>query len=642
MWQRFTERARRIVFLAQEEAVKRGGYLVSTEHLLLGILREPEAVSGLMLERLGVSLEKIQEELEPQIQPDAEEPLRTAAPIRHSGKSSPDPQLSPRGKQVVDLAYDEARQLNNNYIGSEHLLLGLIREGEGLAGQVLARLGVTLERARAEIENPLLTLDEAARFLNVSKPTLYRMLNQGDLQGLKAGRQWRFSKFDLMRYMKRGPVAVAAAPVEVLEPELSYFRNELQQAGAAVPEEREEIVDEGERKIAHLMDCIGRLAIHMRASDIHLEPVKQSGESYLLLRFRVDGRLQEIRRLPLTMHEVLLLGVKQLTGMEMNERKLPQNGRLLVTHADKEFDLMISTIPTLFGEALTVRILDRSHILIDLEKLGILPDSPLSQWIHRPNGLILVSGPSGSGKDTLLYSCVHAIASPDRKTMTVEESVDYLLPHTTPIEANKKVGLTVAAALRAIWRQDPDVLMIRGIEDGESAHLAAEFALTGHLVLGTLHAHGAAETVRRLLDMEVEPLLLSRTLAGVVSLRLAAKICSDCKEPAPASLSESTLAHIRDLAAAGGYEMPEEVTFSRGKGCEACRNRGYRGRIALYEFLSCSQALGDAILNRGSAEEFAHIAVRDGMQTLLADGIRKAVEGQTTLDEVLRAGILFL
>ena len=418
MWQRFTEPARKLVFYAQEEAGRLGHNAVAPEHMLLGVTRVPDSVGALMLEQLGVSMDALRMAVEANIS-------------RGTGRPGQDMQLAPRAKRVIDLAYDEARRLKNNYIGVEHLVLGMLRDGESdAAGRTLMELGVTLDAARTQLlqmqdggdtppltgklqdmaaymkaafspeaDKPteeLLSLDEAVKFLGTSKPTLYRLLGQDEIRGLKVGRQWRFRRADLTAYMERGPVAVSAAPKEDLDMELAFFSDLL---GQTEPSDAD-----AEAKTVRLAENIFELAIQSRASDIHLEPNSDD----FLLRLRVDGVLQEIRRLPSSTRESLTARFKIMAEMDTNEKRLPQDGRIPVRHEDKDFDFRVAVVPSMHGEAVTMRILDRSTVLIGLDRLGIATEDlhQIRDLIRQPNGIVIATGPTGAGKTTLLYSCL--------------------------------------------------------------------------------------------------------------------------------------------------------------------------------------------------------------------------------------------
>jgi len=627
MWQRFTERARKAVFYAQEEAGKWGENFVGPEHLLLGMVRGPENAGAVILERLGVSLGAVREGVGERLQPG-------------EGKLGQDMQLTPAAKKVVDFAYEEAKALKHNYIGGEHLLLGLLRQEDGIAPEVLATLGVTLEAAREQLRQmqdkaatvldmareELLSLDEAVKFLGTSKPTLYRLLGQDEIKGLKVGRQWRFRRADLIAYMERGPVAVAAAPKEDLDMELAFFDQQLSV-------EETDTSGDPEAKTIRLAHKIMQLAIGAKASDIHLEPNADD----FLLRLRVDGVLQETRRLPSSTRESLTARFKTMAEMDINEKRLPQDGRIPVRHEDKDFDFRVAVIPSMYGEAITLRILARQDVLLGLDKLGLAPEDlrQIRDLMHQPNGIVVATGPTGSGRTTLLYSCLRETADAEKKTLTVEDPVEFALPYTTQTQVNKRGGLTFPTVLRAFLRQDPDILLVGEMRDGETAQIAVEASLTGHLVLFPLHTGDAPSALLRLLDMGIEPYPISATVKGIVATRLVRRVCDGCKQPVDLS-GEPTLGYIARLAAEGGYEIPDGAVFVRGTGCEQCRGRGYRGRTGLFEVLPMTEPLTEAVLRRAPVEELTDLAVAGGMRTLLADGIRKAVEGQTTIEEVMR------
>lgn len=496
--------------------------------------------------------------------------------------------------------------------------------GESDAGSV--------QSARIGEGEELLTLEEAVQFLGTSKPTLYRWLAQGEVKGLKVGKQWRFRRADLVAYVQRDPLAVPPAPEEAVEQELAFFTAELDRLGVTALHEG----SSAEARMDRLVKLILTLALASQASDIHLEPVRQANRADYLLRLRIDGSLQETRRLPMSLHESLNLHFKQQANLDLSERRMPQDGRIPFSYGGKDFTLLVATLPTLYGEALTIRILLKEHLLLKLERIGIPAEHPLQDWIHQPNGIILAAGPSGSGKTTTLYSCLYEIATPDRKTFLVEEHVDAVIPHTTTVPVNERAGMTYAAALRSLWHHDPDIVYLSDLRDGEVARAVPEYALTGHLVLVQMAAVNAADAVHRLVATGVEPIAVGMSLVGIIAQRLTRKICTHCKEILPMDPSHPFLVQARQLAAAGGYEMPEEVTLYRGRGCEQCRYTGYRGRLALYEAMPWSPALMEALLRRASPQELTDIAVTEGMRTLIAEGVARVVEGVTTLDEVFR------
>ena len=627
MWQRFTERARKAVFYAQEEALKLGENLVGPEHLLLGLVREDDNMAARILGRLGAEMGAVRQKVLARLEPG--EP-----------GTGEDLRLTPAAKQVVDWAYEEARHLLDNSIDAEHLLLGMLREPVGIVPEVLASLGVTPEGVREQLQQmraaakmaadkpseELLSLDEAVKFLGTSKPTLYRLLGQDEIKGLKVGRQWRFRRADLTAYMERGPVAVAAAPKEDLDMELSFFADQLSE-----PEPDQS--GDPEAKTVRLAHKIIHLAIQSKASDIHLDPNADD----FLLRLRVDGVLQETRRLPASTRESLTAYFKTMAELDVSEKKLPQDGRIPVRHEGKDYDFRAAVLPSMHGESLTLRILARQDVLLGLDRLGITPEdlAQIRALLRRPNGIIVATGPTGAGKTTLLYSCLQEVAGVGKKTMTAEDPVEFLLPYTTQTQVNRKAGLSFPGILRSFMRSDPDVILVSEIRDPETALLAVEVSLTGHLLLTALHAGDAPSALMRLVEMGIEPYLVGATVAGVIATRLVRRVCEGCKQPVDLSATP-TLAYVARLAAEGGYEIPADAAFVRGAGCEHCRGRGYRGRMGLYEVLPMTEDLAEAVLRRAPAEELADIAMERGMRTLLADGVRKAAEGLTTLEEVMR------
>ena len=368
----------------------------------------------------------------------------------------------------------------------------------------------------------LLTLDEAVKFLGTSKPTLYRLLGQDEIKGLKVGRQWRFRTTDLIAYMERSPVAVAAAPKGDLEKALAFFDREL---AASDPE----AVHDAEKMTSLLAHQILRYALDARASDIHLEPQAET----LRVRLRVDGVLQEAMNLPGSVRESLTAQFKTMAEMEVNEKRLPQDGRIPLRREGKDFDIRVAAIPALFGEAVTMRVLAKQDILLGLDKLGLAPEDlmQIRDTIRQPNGVFLATGPTGSGKTTLLYSCLQDVAGSEKKTVTLEDPIEYQMPHMTQVQINSKAGLTFAAGLRAILRQDPDIVFVGEIRDGETASLIAQASLTGYLVLSVLHTNDAASALLRLADIGVEPYLVTSAVSGIAALRLCRHLCENCKEP---------------------------------------------------------------------------------------------------------------
>jgi len=391
--------------------------------------------------------------------------------------------------------------------------------------------------------------------------------------------------------------------------------------GASSAEAEQRLEEDG--PIIRFVNAIAQQATREGASDVHFEPE----ESSFRVRFRVDGVLREASLQSRELYASVVSRIKVMAALDISERRLPQDGRFRLNVGGRDLDVRVSTFPTIHGENVVLRLLDRSAALIGMAELGLLPEplELLARTIDRPNGMVLVTGPTGSGKTTTLYACLHRIQSVERNIVTLEDPVEIHLPSVRQTQVDPDVGLTFARGLRALLRQDPDVIMVGEIRDAETAEIAVRSALTGHLLLATLHTNDAAGAVPRLLDMDTEPFLLSSALAGVVAQRLVRRVCDRCKTAAdvPRSLREE-------------LGLPENARFLRGKGCVACGHGGYKGRVGIFEVLEMTDAIRDRIHARASGEEIARAARAGGMITLKDDALRKAALGLTTLDEALR------
>ena len=483
-------------------------------------------------------------------------------------------------------------------------------------------------------EGELLTLNETLALLSISKQTLYRMLDRGELTSTKVGRQRRFRRADLQAYLARGPVAMALSGVSLAEVQapLAGLTAQLQAYGEEIGGSDERISDPVEREIARLLVGVIQVALRSGASDIHLEPMRESA----IVRLRIDGMLHEIVQIPSAVFPGLIQRLKVMTEMNVDERRLPQDGRIHLRDQGSEFDLRVCVIPSFFGESAVVRILDQRAVMFGLDKLGFFSDDleRLQRWNHQPRGLILLTGPTGSGKTTTLYSCLLSTISPETKVLTIEDPVEYQIPGTIQVAVNPRVGLSFASALRAVYRQDPDVIMIGELRDLETIEMALQAALTGHLVFSALHTDSTASALQRLRDVGAEPFIIADGVHGIVAQRLVRKLCQHCRQPV--ALDMEVRRQVQLLADQGGVTLPDEVTFYHGAGCAQCRGRGYRGRLAVYELLEMSSAVRQAFLKGADNEAITQLAVREGMHTLLADGLRKAAEGWTTVEEVMR------
>jgi type IV pilus assembly protein PilB len=403
---------------------------------------------------------------------------------------------------------------------------------------------------------------------------------------------------------------------------------ELVDKGASNKVDISEMGEEaGEAPVIRFVNLILADAIRKRASDIHLEPY----EKVFRVRYRIDGVLHDVMAPPKQMEAAILSRVKIMANMDIAERRLPQDGRISVKFSNKEVDLRVSSLPTIFGEKIVMRILDKSGVVLDLKKLGFEDDDleRFSRIINTPYGMILVTGPTGSGKSTTLYAAVSTINSAEINIMTAEDPVEYNLPGVNQVHVRDDIGMTFQVALRSFLRQDPDVILVGEMRDTETASIAIRAALTGHLVFSTLHTNDAPSTVTRLLDMGIVPFLVSSSLLMVVAQRLCRRICLECREQ-----TEIPLSVLLDV----GFQ-PEEaegVKVYKGLGCTACANTGYRGRMAIHEILYVNAELQDGIVKQRPANELKDIAIKNGMRTLRQGGLRKVAAGMTTLDEIIR------
>ena len=383
-----------------------------------------------------------------------------------------------------------------------------------------------------------------------------------------------------------------------------------------------------EAPVIRLVNTIIGRVIELRASDIHLEPFDDG----LHVRYRVDGVLHPGEVVPAAQGAAVSSRVKLLAHLDIAERRLPQDGRIKTRVKGRELDLRVSTVPTVHGESVVMRVLDRASVRLSLEDMGFEKDTlaRFNQLIHRPHGILLVTGPTGSGKTTTLYAALAKLDSVSQKIITVEDPVEYQLEGINQIQVHSQINLTFANALRSILRQDPDIIMIGEMRDGETAQIAVQSSLTGHLVLSTLHTNTAASAVVRMQDMGVERYLITSTVNGVLAQRLVRRLCPHCKtpvQPDPALLQSSGLGRFLS----GGAPVYE------ARGCDHCRGTGYQGRTAIHELLVVDEAMRSAILQGLDASALQSIAVKAGMYTLYDDGLRKVAAGVTSLDEVLRA-----
>jgi type IV pilus assembly protein PilB len=380
--------------------------------------------------------------------------------------------------------------------------------------------------------------------------------------------------------------------------------------------------------VVRLVDSIVQGAIADGASDIHVEPTERD----VRVRYRVDGVLYEMMRVPKRLQSAVVSRIKITSGMNIAERRLPQDGRISMGVDGKSYDLRVSTLLTIFGEKVVMRILDKSSVLLRLEDLGFLSDqrAHVEHLITRPWGMILATGPTGSGKTTSLYTALNTVNEVKNNIVTVEDPVEYQLPGINQTQVNMAANITFARGLRAILRQDPDVVMVGEIRDRETAEIAVQAALTGHLVFSSLHTNDAASALPRLLDMGVEPFLIASSIIGVIGQRLVRVVCSNCKStyrPDAKLLSELGM---------NGKPAAEDIVFARGEGCAVCSGRGYRGRTGVFEVLGMSDSVKKLVLDKRSSTEVRDAAIDDGMITMKECGLQKVTAGVTSPEEVMR------
>jgi type IV pilus assembly protein PilB len=428
------------------------------------------------------------------------------------------------------------------------------------------------------------------------------------------------------RYYEASPLTMAdvlseveaeAADVEVVEGgeiNAQIDLHELRSSADQVP-------------VVRLVNSILLDAIKRGASDVHMDP----SETNFRVRFRVDGLLHEVMTPPKRVEPAVVSRLKIMANLDIAERRMPQDGRIKLRQSGREVDFRVSVLPSLFGESVTLRILDKQALKVDLTQLGFEQENldEFHKAIRSPHGMILITGPTGAGKTTTLYSALHAVNSPDRNIVTVEDPAEYELPGITQVQVNEEIGRTFAAALRSFMRHDPDVILVGEMRDQETAQIAVRAALTGHLVLSTLHTNSAAETIARLSDMGVPPFLVASSLRVVVAQRLARKVCQDCREPYEAD--EESLIQYGHMPLGLG-----RCTLYKGKGCVACHFTGMKGRSGLYEVLPVTAEIRGLILNSTFTGEIQDVAAKQGMKTLREVGLLKVLQGVTTVEEVLR------
>ena len=450
-----------------------------------------------------------------------------------------------------------------------------------------------------------------------------------------------FETLDSLRFLLKRELELVCATEEQVHAALIKYYGSAEEASAELMKQiggEIELGDDGditsledaEASDAPIIKMVSMLileACRTRASDIHLEPLEKN----FRVRFRVDGRLHEMQNPPKRLQSAIVSRIKIMTGsMSIAEKRLPQDGRIQVKLSDKQIDLRVSTIPTTHGESVVMRILDKTSLMLGLSELGFLTDDQetFERLIALPDGILLVTGPTGSGKTTTLYACLNYINKPDRKIITVEDPVEYQLTGINQVQVHADIGLTFPSALRSILRQAPNIILIGEIRDEETANIAINASLTGHLVFSTLHTNDAPSAVARLADIGVPPFLVSSSVRAIMAQRLVRKICENCRQPR--QLSDTDL---RSLKIDEGQAL--EGRTAEGVGCDSCRHTGYKGRLGIFEIFEVDDEVRRMINERASTSELRRRARQLGMRTLREDGVRKVLGGLTTSDEVL-------
>ncbi len=545
-------------------------------------------------------------------------------------------------------------------LSAEHLeeALRIQKEKGGRLGEILVRLRYIkqedlLQALGIQLEIPYMArLDKTQidrdliRLVPIGFAKRYELipLKSGDEKALVAtSNPLNLSALDDLRVILGRDISVAIAlPSEILNCIHQIYERSSDSAEQVIETLNVDNLDElasglnepvdlleaaDEAPIIRLVNSLMFEAVKRKASDIHLEPFERE----LAIRYRIDGILYNILTTPKRLQLSITSRIKIMAGLNIAEKRLPQDGRIGIKISGQDVDIRVSAIPTAHGERLVLRLLDKTHLLLSLEELGLDANKlkQMGQLIRMSHGILLVTGPTGSGKTTTLYAALNTINSPDKNIITIEDPIEYQLKGIGQMQVNPKIGLTFANGLRSILRQDPDVIMVGEIRDVETAEIAIHASLTGHLVFSTLHTNDSAGAITRLLDMGIEPFLVSSSVVAIIAQRLIRMICSDCR----ASYSPPQ----EELEKLGlGSKNGKGKTFYRGRGCTSCMNTGYRGRTGIYEILVLDDEIRNLLLSKTDANTIKNRAVEKGMTTLKQDGATKVMRGVTTTEEILR------
>ncbi len=537
-------------------------------------------------------------------------------------------------KRVVRM---QAAQPDSGSLASLLSRLGLVAERD-IAAQLALLLELPLIGAEAFPEAPLLAERLSYRFLKECR-ALPLELSDGELQVAMADPQDHFAvaALRLASGCRIRPLVALGSEIDAaIERMHGQGQSQMGDILARVaPSEQDEAAEveqlrdrASEAPVIRLVNLIIQRAVELRASDIHIEPF----ESRLKVRYRIDGLLQETEAPPVQLSPAVISRVKLMARLNIAERRLPQDGRIEMRVQGNDLDIRVSTVPTMHGESVVMRLLNRESVVLDFAALGFgeQPLTRLQTVLRIPHGVLLVTGPTGSGKTTTLYTALNSLNTSASKLITVEDPVEYQLEGVNQIQVKPSIGLTFASALRSIVRQDPDVIMVGEMRDLETARICIQSALTGHLVLSTLHTNDAPSSITRLLEMGVEDYLLTSTLNGVLAQRLVRQLCRACREP------YTPLAEMVRETQLARFAGERPVTLYRARGCKACNGSGYHGRIAIIEMLVLSDAIRRLVLQHADSGRLMAAAREEGMLTMYEDGCLKALDGMTTLEEVIR------
>ena len=553
----------------------------------------------------------------------------------------------PNEQYVLDLLRDMGlvtrQQINAARLnGSGSLVDVLVSEGVVSADDISRSLAAQAHMQWVDLSD-LVVPQEVINEIKPADARRFKMIpiarNENGLL-VATGDPLDFDSIDSLTFLLKNEVElVCTSPEKIREALLKYYGtadeaadNLLQQMGEADISDVElsgaDVEDEtGDAPIVRMVSMLLLEAHKLGASDIHLEPLEKS----FRVRFRIDGVLQEMQSPPKKLQSAIISRLKIMTGsMSIAEKRLPQDGRIQVKMGKKSIDLRVSTVPTNHGESMVMRLLDKTSLLLGLPELGFLSDDQetFERLLRAPDGILLVTGPTGSGKTSTLYACLNYINKPDRKIITVEEPVEYQMNGINQVQVNTDIGMTFPAALRSILRQAPNIIMIGEIRDLETASIATNASLTGHLVFSTLHTNDAPSAVARLIDIGVQPFLVATSIRAIMAQRLVRRLCSNCKEPG--HLSESELRALRIEASQLG-----EANLMRPVGCERCRQTGYKGRMGIFEIFEIDDEVRHMVNERASTLQLRQRARQLGMRTLREDGVRKVLAGLTSAEEVI-------